>query len=208
MDTVDTIGVLIVGRSELLRTGLRAGFEFEPDLDVIGDAASGREALEQAGRTLPDVVILGGPLTQSTAEVIRAIRSTHPSTRFLLLAPTSTDLVDVLEVIRAGASGHLPFESSIGEVAAAVRSIHRGECVLLPRTNAGLLDLQSILGVFSDLEQSAYFPLTRREKCINFKLKARNQKPWWSPESFEGYWRWVMLAAYSAIAAIYLLWSG
>ena len=155
--------VLIVDDHELFRRGLDLVLRAEPDLDVVGEAADGGEAIERAAELQPDVVLmdvrmpgLGG------IEATRRIRSAQPSTRIVMLT-SSEDEEDLFASVRAGASGYLLKEVSIEEVADAVRAVARGQALITPSMASKLLSEFNILSRRVD-EQHGHAPrLTDRE---------------------------------------------
>lgn len=140
-DTV--IRVIIVDDHQIFRTGLRA--ELGAELDVIGEAATVEEAVDEITRLHPDVVLLDVHLPGGSggggAEVIqRLAAATSPlSTRFLALS-VSDAADDVVSVIRAGARGYLTKAASGAEVSAAVVRVHGGDAVFSPRLAGFVLD--------------------------------------------------------------------
>ncbi|CAB4692060.1 unannotated protein [freshwater metagenome] len=115
--------VLLVDDHELIRAGLRNGLQSTGDIDVIGEAASGAEAMAVATRMRPDVIILDIQLPDiSGLELIPKIRKEIPDVAFLMLTmyPESEYLFQALE---SGASAFLGKESSILEIASTIRSI-------------------------------------------------------------------------------------
>jgi len=155
--------VLIVDDHELFRRGLDLVLRAEPDLDVVGEAADGGEAIERAAELQPDVVLmdvrmpgLGG------IEATRRIRSAQPATRIVMLT-SSEDEEDLFASVRAGASGYLLKEVSIEEVADAVRAVARGQALITPSMASKLLSEFNILSRRVD-EQHGHAPrLTDRE---------------------------------------------
>jgi two-component system NarL family response regulator len=155
--------VLIVDDHELFRRGLDLVLGAEPDLDVVGEAADGGEAIERAAELQPDVVLmdvrmpgLGG------IEATRRIRSAQPATRIVMLT-SSEDEEDLFASVRAGASGYLLKEVSIEEVADAVRAVARGQALITPSMASKLLSEFNILSRRVD-EQHGHAPrLTDRE---------------------------------------------
>jgi two-component system NarL family response regulator len=117
----------------------------EPDLEIVGEATDGDEAIERAAETLPDVVLmdvrmpgLGG------IEATRRIRNAQPNTKIVMLT-VSEDEEDLFAALRAGASGYLLKELSIEEVAGTVRAVARGQAVVSPSMAAKLLNEFNLL---------------------------------------------------------------
>ena len=100
--------------------------ESEPDIEVVGEAADGHEALEQAEQTTPDVVLMDVRMPRlSGIEATGFLKDTMPSTRIIMLT-ISDEEADLYEAIKAGASGYLLKEISIEEVAAVCCALSPG----------------------------------------------------------------------------------
>ncbi|MER5324514.1 response regulator transcription factor [Streptosporangium roseum] len=132
------IRLLIVDDHPIVRGGLRAAFETEPDIEVAGEAANGREGVERAAALGVDVVLmdLRMPQMNGVAAII-ALRSSHPEIKTLVLTTFDGD-ADVLPAIEAGATGYLLKDAPTEELLRAVRAAAAGEPVLSPSV-AGLL---------------------------------------------------------------------
>lgn len=127
------IRVVLVDNHRILCEGLRWLIEREPDMEVVGEAADGRAAVDLVGRILPDVVLMDVVMPELNGiEATRQIRLEHPSVRVLALS-MHVDKRYVLGMLEAGASGYLPKDSSFEEVARAVRSVAEGHVYLSPR---------------------------------------------------------------------------
>jgi DNA-binding NarL/FixJ family response regulator len=135
----EAVKVLIVDDHALFRRGLQMVLEGEPDIDVVGEASDGHEALTKAEETTPDVVLMDVRMPKrSGIEATRLIKDTLPSTRILMLT-ISDEEADLYDAIKAGASGYLLKEISIEEVANAVRSVHAGQSLISPSMASKLL---------------------------------------------------------------------
>jgi DNA-binding NarL/FixJ family response regulator len=136
----EPVRVLIVDDHALFRRGLQMVLEGEPDIDVVGEASDGQEAIERAESTTPDVVLMDVRMPKrSGIEATRTIKDTLPSTKILMLT-ISDEEVDLYEAIKAGASGYLLKEISIEEVADAVRAVHAGQSLISPSMASKLLN--------------------------------------------------------------------
>src|SRR5690606_13055034 len=124
------IRLLIADDHPVVRAGLRALFATEPDLDVVGEAATGESAVEQSTAGV-DIVLMdlqfGGGM--QGAEATRRIRETPGAPHVLVLTNYDTD-ADILGAVEAGASGYLLKDAPPVELIAAVRSAARGESAL------------------------------------------------------------------------------
>jgi len=133
------IRLLLADDHPVVRAGLRALFSTEPDLDVVGEASTGSEAVERS-RSGVDIVLMdlqfGGGM--QGAEATRRIRNADNAPHVLVLTNYDTD-ADILGAVEAGASGYLLKDAPPSELVAAVRAAARGESALAPRV-AGRLD--------------------------------------------------------------------
>lgn len=148
------IRILIVEDQRIVREGLIALFEDEPDLEIIGEAANGAEAQELYTRLRPDVVLmdLQMPVVDG-AEATRRIKAAWPAARILVLTTYATDEF-IFTALRAGAQGYLLKDASADELVAAVRAVHQGQTQLSPAVAARL-----VAGVGGGVAE----PLTPRE---------------------------------------------
>jgi DNA-binding NarL/FixJ family response regulator len=136
----EPVRVLIVDDHALFRRGLQMVLEGETDIDVVGEAGDGQEAIERAENTTPDVVLMDVRMPKrSGIEATRTIKDTLPSTKILMLT-ISDEEADLYEAIKAGASGYLLKEISIEEVADAVRAVHAGQSLISPSMASKLLN--------------------------------------------------------------------
>jgi len=143
------IRVLVVDDHEVVRRGLRAFLDGEPDLEVVADAGGGAEALElfaqldSDGRR-PDVVLMDLQMAPMDGiETTRRVRELYPGVEVVALT-SFAEKERVRAALDSGASGYLLKDSQPAEVAAAVRSAHRGEIQLDPAVTRPLItDLSS-----------------------------------------------------------------
>jgi DNA-binding NarL/FixJ family response regulator len=133
------IRVLIADDHPIVRNGLRGAFADEPDIDVAGEAADGRQAVEQAVRLGVDVVLMDLRMpVMSGVQAIAALRERAPAIRVLVVTTFDSE-ADVLPAIEAGATGYLLKDATPGELLRAVRAAHRGESVLAPSVAGQLM---------------------------------------------------------------------
>jgi DNA-binding NarL/FixJ family response regulator len=133
--------VLLVDDQALLRIGFRLVIESEPDLEVVGEAADGRVALEQVAALTPDVVLMDIRMPgMDGIEATRRIVADHPDSRVLVL--TTFDVDDLaFAALRAGASGFLLKSARPDELLDAIRTVAAGTAVVAPRVLRRMLDL-------------------------------------------------------------------
>ncbi|MBA3728261.1 MAG: response regulator transcription factor, partial [Actinobacteria bacterium] len=135
----DTLKVLIVDDHAVFRRGLQMVLRQEPDIEVVGEAQDGFEAVVKAQQLMPDVVLMDVRMPKrSGIEATREIRDLLPHVKILMLT-ISDEEADLYEAIKAGASGYLLKEISIDEVADAVRSVSAGQSRLSPQMASKLL---------------------------------------------------------------------
>jgi DNA-binding NarL/FixJ family response regulator len=144
------IRALIVDDHDLFRRGLRELLE-EQGIRVIGEAASGRDAIALAARARPDVVVMDLGLPRlSGVDATRELVAADPDARVLVLT-VSADERTVLDALIAGASGYLLKDATIEEIAAGVRAAAAGESFVSPRVAHHVLGrLRGHAGVTSD----------------------------------------------------------
>lgn len=128
----ETIRVFIVDDHPMLRKGLAAMIDAEPDLEHVGEAGDGNEALRLAPATRPDVVLMDLVMPQMDGiAATEQLRSRLPTVQIVIL----TNLLNPAEVqraVQAGASGYLLKSAGARELAATIRSVHCGQKVLAP----------------------------------------------------------------------------
>jgi NarL family two-component system response regulator LiaR len=154
----EPITVLIVDDHLLVRQGVRAFLETQPDIRVLGDAGSGSEAIQLATELVPDVVLMDLVMPgMDGVEATRLLRRASPRSQVLVLTSYHQD-EHIFPAIRAGALSYLLKDVSPIELAEAVRKAARGEAVLHPRIAARVV--QELHGArteafnpFSDLSE-------------------------------------------------------
>jgi len=171
----DPIRVLIVDDHALFRRGLEMVLTEEPDIELVGEASDGAEAVEKAGEALPDVVLMDIRMPKSSGiEACRAMKEVSPSAKIVMLT-ISDEEEDLFEAIRAGASGYLLKDIPYDEVADVVRAVHGGQSLINPSMAAKLLTEFAALARHDDEERTQQVPapkLTDREMEV-LRLVAR-----------------------------------
>jgi RNA polymerase sigma factor (sigma-70 family) len=130
--TGEGIRVFLADDHDILRDGLRALLELAGDIQVVGEARTGREAVAETERLRPDVVLMDISMPElDGVEACRRIRQQVPEARVLFLTMHEAD--DYLfRALRAGAAGYLIKRTAAGDLVAAVRAVARGESFLSP----------------------------------------------------------------------------
>src|ERR1700735_1364103 len=174
----EPIRVLIADDHALFRRGLEMVLEEEDDIDLVGQASDGTEAVAVAGESLPDVVLMDIRMPKSSGiEACRAIKEVAPSAKIVILT-ISDEEEDLFEAIRAGASGYLLKDIPLDEVAETVRAVHGGQSLINPSMAGKLLTEFAALARRDEEERIERIPaprLTEREMQV-LKLVARGMK--------------------------------
>jgi DNA-binding NarL/FixJ family response regulator len=132
--------VLIVDDQALVRVGLRKILETEPETTVVGEASDGAEAVAEAERLRPDLVLMDIRMpVLDGIEATRRITNDRPATRVLVLTTFGLDSY-VYEALRAGASGFMLKDAPPEEIAAAVRIVASGEALLAPAVTRAVIE--------------------------------------------------------------------
>jgi DNA-binding NarL/FixJ family response regulator len=135
-----TARVLIVDDQELARAGLNMILRAEPDIEIVGEAADGEQAIEQAGRLLPDVILMDIRMpVLNGLEATARIVSSPTAPRVIVL--TTFDLDEyVFGALRAGASGFLLKDTPADQLVAAIRAVVDGGALISPKVTRRLIE--------------------------------------------------------------------
>jgi DNA-binding NarL/FixJ family response regulator len=165
--------ILIVDDHALFRRGLQMVLKQEPDIDVVGEAGDGHEAVDKAQELMPDVILMDVRMPRrSGIEATQQIKDLLPHVKILMLT-ISDEEADLYDAIKAGASGYLLKEISIDEVADAIRSVWAGQSRISPSMAAKLLTEFAAMSKRADERQQLPAPrLTDREMEV-LKLVAQ-----------------------------------
>jgi DNA-binding NarL/FixJ family response regulator len=134
------IRVLIVDDHTLVRDGIRALLALAADIELVGEAANGKEALDKARQFMPDVVLmdLSMPI-MGGLEATRRIRREFPATKVLVLTQYD-DSEYVIPAIEAGARGFVTKMAAFSELASAIQAVHNGSSFLSPAAATALVE--------------------------------------------------------------------
>jgi DNA-binding NarL/FixJ family response regulator len=159
------IKVLIVDDHTLVRDGIRALLTLVSNIEVVGEAANGKEALEKVSELAPDVVLmdLSMPI-MSGLEATRRIRREFPKTRVLALTQYD-DSEYVIPVIEAGACGFVTKMMAFSELASAIQTAYNGDSYLSPSAAAALIE-ECQQKVSTEGDKDPYQQLTDREREV------------------------------------------
>jgi len=134
------IRVLLADDHAVVRDGLRALLEAQPGIDVVGDVANGREAVREAKKLRPDIVVMDIAMPDLNGiEATLQIQDISPSTRIVILSMHSST-EHIFRALQAGAHGYLLKDSAGTEVVAAVHAVHAGRRYLSQKIAATMID--------------------------------------------------------------------
>jgi DNA-binding NarL/FixJ family response regulator len=167
------ITVLVVDDHTLVRDGIRSLLELVPDIEVIGEAENGREALERVKELMPDVVLMDMAMPiMNGLEATRRIHREFPDTKILALTQYD-DSEYVIPIIEAGARGFITKMAAFSELSQAIQAVYKGESYLSPSAAAVLVQDHQVRNV-SGGEADPYDRLTDREREV-LKLVAEGK---------------------------------
>jgi two-component system, NarL family, response regulator DevR len=156
--------ILLVDDHEVVRLGLKSLLERHPQFEIVGEAASAREALEQVENNHPDVVVMDIRLPGTSGiEACEEITSRFPETRVLMLTSYAEDEM-LFSAIRAGASGYILKQIGGEELVRALEAVARGEALLDPAVTQRVF--QEVRRAVKEEEASAFIHLSQQEKHV------------------------------------------
>ncbi len=159
------IRVLIADDHELVREGIRALLTLVADVEVVGEAADGKEALQKTKELMPDVVLMDLAMpVMGGLDATRRICREFPETKVLALTQYD-DAEYVMPVIEAGARGYVTKMSAFSELASAIQAAYRGDSYLSPSAAVALVEqYQQKTG--TEEQKDPYQQLTDREREV------------------------------------------
>ena len=172
----EPVRVLVVDDQELFRRGLIMLLGGDIDIEVVGEAADGITATELAITTAPDVILLDVRMPRRTGvEACRAIKEAVPATKIIMLT-VSDEEADLYESVKNGAAGYLLKDSSIEEVAQAIRVVNEGQSLISPSMAVKLIDEFKQMSK-PEREQGPALRLTERElEVLRLVAKGLNNR--------------------------------
>ncbi|TKB79706.1 MAG: response regulator transcription factor [Nitrospira sp.] len=136
---MERIRVLIADDHRVVREGLSAILKTKDNIEVVGEAQDGQEAVEQARALLPDVILMDVSMPRMTGvEATRAIKREFPHIGVVALTMYE-DQQYIFDLVRAGATGYLLKDSESSQIVAAIRSIYKGESLIHPSVASKIL---------------------------------------------------------------------
>ena len=157
---MDKIRILIVDDHTLFRQGIRQMLRMEDDIEVVGEAATGREALDRARALMPDVILMDVKMPDMDGvEATRRVKSVSPRTQVVILTSFHQDEY-VFPALQAGAISYLLKDVRATELLEAIRRAARGEATLHPRIAARVI--KTFRSLAPD-EETPFTALTERE---------------------------------------------
>ncbi len=159
---MDKIKVLVVDDHAIMRDGIRALLNLHDDIEIVGEASEGNEAIQKAQELAPDVIVMDIAMPRMDGlEATRRITKQNPKAKVLML--TQHDNREyILSAIRAGSAGYIPKRALGSELVSAIRAIYRGDSFLYPSAATALIDDYRQQTQTAD----AYDQLTPREREI------------------------------------------
>jgi len=170
-DTIPPIRVMLVDDHEIVRTSMRTFLESDVRIQVVGEAANGREALERVPALHPDVVVMDITMPEMDGlQATRLLKQRFPDCAVLALT-VHDDKQYFFEMLHAGASGYLTKSAAAGDLLEAIRAVAVGHAYLQPSLARFLLeDYQRLQAVTAPLQPSAEYPsldvLSGREQQV------------------------------------------
>jgi len=156
--------IILVDDHELVRIGLKSLLERHPQFDVVGEAGSAREALEQVESLKPDVVVMDIRLPGTSGiDACEQIVNQYPETKVLMLTSYAEDEM-LFSAIRAGASGYVLKQIGSEDLIKAIESVGRGEALLDPAVTQRVF--QEVRRAVKEEEASAFSHLSQQEKHV------------------------------------------
>ena len=158
---MNKIRILVVDDHAIMRDGIRALLDLQDDIEIVGEASDGKEAIVKAEELKPNVVVMDIAMpTMDGLEATRRITKRNPEVKVLVL--TQHDNREyVLSAIKAGVAGYVPKRALGSELESAIRAVHQGDSYLYPSAAAAV-----VKDYLKRAEEEPYDRLTAREREI------------------------------------------
>jgi DNA-binding NarL/FixJ family response regulator len=166
--------VLLADDHALVRAGIRALVEKIPGVEVVGEAGTGREALELVQTKLPNIVLMDIAMTElGGLEALPRVTKDFPSVKVIILSAHASEEY-VIRALREGASGYMLKDSATTELELAINSVIQGKIYLSPSISRTVIDdyLQRVSGAVSPLEQLT----SRQREILQLIAEGKNTK--------------------------------
>lgn len=165
MNQSEIVRVLLAEDHTIVRKGLRSLLDSEVGIEVIGEAADGREAVEKAGQLLPDVILMDIAMPGLNGlEATRQIKKRFPEVKVLILTMHANEEY-VFQILRAGASGYVVKQAAPSELVSAIQAVYRGESFLSPLISKTVIEAY-IQQAEAMAGEDSYDQLTPREREV------------------------------------------
>jgi DNA-binding NarL/FixJ family response regulator len=162
----DKVGVLIVDDDKLMRAGLRAVFSSDEAIQVVGEAADGRAAIDSARRLGPDVVLMDVRMPEMDGiTATREVLAAAPETRVVIVTTFEEDDY-VFGALAAGASGFLLKRTGPEELIAAIHTVAEGEALLSPSVTRRVIERMAHQPTLGEPDEALMAELTEREREV------------------------------------------
>jgi two-component system response regulator NreC len=163
--SLDKIRVLLADDHTILRAGLKMMLNAQPDIETIGEASDGKQAVSEAERLLPDVIIMDVTMPECNGiEATRQIKRLLPDVRVLILTMHENEEY-LFQTLRAGAAGYMLKEAADTDLISAIRVVSGGRFYLSPSAQSMLVS-DYLQRVHTGEERDSYSALTEREREI------------------------------------------
>jgi len=162
---MNKIRVFLADDHLILREGIRSLLGKVPDIEIVGEAGEGGEAVDKVGQLVPDVVLMDITMPgMSGLEATKQIKQKYPQVKVLILTIHETNQY-LSQMLQAGASGYVVKTTAASELISAIRAVHQGDVYLYPSITRMLVEdyLQRVEG---GEERISYEGLTNREREI------------------------------------------
>jgi two-component system response regulator NreC len=160
------ITVLLADDHAVLRGGLKALLDTQPDMKVVAEASEGNEAVRKCGEVLPDIILMDITMPGLTGiEATKEIKKRYPSVKILVLT-MHEDLSYLRQMLGAGADGFIPKKAADTELLAAIQATYHGEHFLHPSMTSALIDEIHSGSVDRSGDEIGTDILSEREKMV------------------------------------------